>query len=150
MLVIDYLSYSGVQRINNVFHIVDKVENVCVNKYIFDLIDNVEYVVYALYSSIIMLIYVIFIKYYYNSHQNYFIFQISAPLNFPPPFVGSGFLIGQNYGVRSFTCDSQLLTSNHKNSQVSTKIHKLCRFLWIIVNSCDYLLILVKLVKLYL
>ncbi len=40
----------GVQSINNVFHIVDKVENVCVNKYIFDLIDNVEYVVYALYT----------------------------------------------------------------------------------------------------
>ncbi len=44
--------HTGVQRINNVFHIVGKVENVCVNKYIFDLIDNVEYVVYALYSSI--------------------------------------------------------------------------------------------------
>jgi hypothetical protein len=44
---------TGVQRINNVFHIVDKVENVCVNKYIFDLIDNVEYVVYALYSRIV-------------------------------------------------------------------------------------------------
>jgi hypothetical protein len=43
---------SGVQSINNVFHIVDKVENVGVNKYIFDLIDNVEYVVYALYSRI--------------------------------------------------------------------------------------------------
>jgi hypothetical protein len=41
---------SGVQRINDAFHIVDKVENVCVNKYIFDLIDNVECVVYALYS----------------------------------------------------------------------------------------------------
>jgi hypothetical protein len=36
---------SGVQSINNVFHIVDKVENVGV------LIDNVEYV-YALYSRI--------------------------------------------------------------------------------------------------
>ncbi len=43
---------TGVQRINDVFHIVDKVENVCVNQYIFDLIDNVEYVVYALYSSV--------------------------------------------------------------------------------------------------
>jgi hypothetical protein len=43
---------TGVQSINNVFHIVDKVENLCVNKYIFDLIDNVEYVVYALYSSV--------------------------------------------------------------------------------------------------
>ncbi len=47
---LETLIYTGVQRINNVFHIVDKVENVCVNKYIFDLIDNVEYVVYALYS----------------------------------------------------------------------------------------------------
>jgi hypothetical protein len=44
------LTNTGVQSINNVFHIVDKVENVGVNKYIFDLIDNVEYVVYALYS----------------------------------------------------------------------------------------------------
>jgi hypothetical protein len=39
------------QSINNVFHIVNKVENVCVYKYIFDLIDNVEYVIYALNSS---------------------------------------------------------------------------------------------------
>jgi hypothetical protein len=45
--------YSGVQRINNVFHIVDKVENVLVYTYIFNLNDNVEYVVYALYSSIV-------------------------------------------------------------------------------------------------
>ncbi len=44
------------QRINKVFHIVNKVENVCVNKYIFDLIDNVEYVVYALYYRIIPLL----------------------------------------------------------------------------------------------
>jgi hypothetical protein len=43
--------YSGVQCINNVYAIVNKVENVCVNKYIFDLIDNGVYVVYALYSS---------------------------------------------------------------------------------------------------
>jgi hypothetical protein len=42
----------GVQRINNVFHIVDKVENVFVSTHIFNLIDNVEYVVYALYSRI--------------------------------------------------------------------------------------------------
>jgi hypothetical protein len=48
---------TGVQRINNVFHIVDKVENVCVNKYIFDLIDNVEYVVYALYSRTALKVY---------------------------------------------------------------------------------------------
>ncbi len=38
----------------------------------------------------------------------------------------------------------------HNYSQVSTKIYNTCGFLWIIVNSCDYLLILVKLVKLYL
>jgi hypothetical protein len=43
---------SGVQSINNVFHTVNKVENVLENTYIFDLIDNVEYVVYALYSRI--------------------------------------------------------------------------------------------------
>jgi hypothetical protein len=47
-------AHSGVQSINNIFHIVDKVENVGVNKYIFDFIDNVEYVVYALYSSIVV------------------------------------------------------------------------------------------------
>ncbi len=44
--------YSGVQSINNVCAIVNKVENVLVNTYIFDLIDNGVYVVYALYSSI--------------------------------------------------------------------------------------------------
>ncbi len=43
---------AGVQRINDVFHIVNKVENVLVYTHIFDLIDNVEYVVYALYSRI--------------------------------------------------------------------------------------------------
>ncbi len=42
------IMYAGVQRINDAFHIVDKVENVCVNKYIFDLIIIVECVVYAL------------------------------------------------------------------------------------------------------
>jgi hypothetical protein len=46
------LCYSGVQRINNVFHIVDKVQNQVIYEWIFDLIDIVEYVVYALYSSI--------------------------------------------------------------------------------------------------
>ncbi len=54
MVLFEKLAHTGVQRINNVFHIVNKVENVCVNKYIFDLIDNVEYVVYALYSSIVI------------------------------------------------------------------------------------------------
>jgi hypothetical protein len=44
--------YTGVQSINNVYAIVNKVENVLVNTYIFDLIDNGVYVVYALYSSI--------------------------------------------------------------------------------------------------
>jgi hypothetical protein len=43
---------TGVQRINYVFHIVDKVENVFVYTHIFNLIDNVEYVVYALCSTI--------------------------------------------------------------------------------------------------
>jgi hypothetical protein len=46
------LCNSVVQCINNVFHIVSKVESVLENTYIFDLIDNVEYVVYALYSRI--------------------------------------------------------------------------------------------------
>ncbi len=44
-------NYSGVQSINNVYAIVNKVENVLVNTYIFELIDNGVYVVYALYSS---------------------------------------------------------------------------------------------------
>jgi hypothetical protein len=41
---------TGVQSINNVYAIVNKVENVLVNTYIFDFIDNGVYVVYALYS----------------------------------------------------------------------------------------------------
>ncbi len=45
--------YTGVQSINNVYAIVNKVENVLVNTHIFDLIDNGVYVIYALYSSII-------------------------------------------------------------------------------------------------
>ncbi len=44
--------YTGVQSINDVFHIVVKVENVFVYTHIFDLNDNVECVVYALCSSI--------------------------------------------------------------------------------------------------
>jgi hypothetical protein len=41
---------SGIKSINNVYAIVNKVENVCVYQYIFDLIDNGVYVVYVLYS----------------------------------------------------------------------------------------------------
>ncbi len=44
--------YAGVQSINDVFHIVVKVENVFDYTHIFNLIDNVEYVVYALYSRV--------------------------------------------------------------------------------------------------
>jgi hypothetical protein len=51
-MMFDRYRYTGVQSINNVYAIVNKVENVLVNTYIFDLIDNVVYVVYALYSSI--------------------------------------------------------------------------------------------------
>ncbi len=47
-----YFKCTGVQSINNVYAIVNKVENVLVNTYIFDLIDNGVYVVYALYSSV--------------------------------------------------------------------------------------------------
>ncbi len=43
---------SGVQSINNVFHIVNKVESVFDFQCILNFIDNVEYVVYALYSRI--------------------------------------------------------------------------------------------------
>jgi hypothetical protein len=42
-------NYSGVQSKNNVYHIVDKVQNTLK----FDLIDNVVYVVFTLYSSIL-------------------------------------------------------------------------------------------------
>jgi hypothetical protein len=49
--IVPTLIYAGVQSINNVYAIVNKVENVLVNTYIFDLIDNGVYVVYALYSS---------------------------------------------------------------------------------------------------
>jgi hypothetical protein len=38
--------------INEVFPNVNKVENVCVFTHIFNLIDNVEYVVYAMYFRI--------------------------------------------------------------------------------------------------
>jgi hypothetical protein len=44
---------TGVQSINDAFHNVNKGENVCVNKYNFDLNDNVECVVYALYSRVV-------------------------------------------------------------------------------------------------
>jgi hypothetical protein len=44
---------TGVQSINDAFHIVNKVENVFVYTYIFNLIDNVECVVYALYSRVV-------------------------------------------------------------------------------------------------
>jgi hypothetical protein len=47
------INNSGVKSKNNEYHIVDKFENVCVSKYIFDLIDNVVFVVLAFYSRII-------------------------------------------------------------------------------------------------
>ncbi len=37
-----------------IFHIINKADNILENTYIFDLIDNVEYVVYALYSRVIL------------------------------------------------------------------------------------------------
>ncbi len=43
--------YSGVQGKNNEYHIVDKVQNSFIDALIFDLIDNVVFVVFALYSS---------------------------------------------------------------------------------------------------
>jgi hypothetical protein len=46
-----YFLYAGVQNINHVYAIVNKFENVLVNKHIFDLVDIGVYVVYALYSS---------------------------------------------------------------------------------------------------
>jgi hypothetical protein len=51
-----FFSNSGVQSKKNEYHIVDKVEIVCVNKYIFDFIDNVVFVVFALYSILYGLI----------------------------------------------------------------------------------------------
>jgi hypothetical protein len=43
---------TGVQSINDVFHNVNKVEYSFIGDLILNLIDNVEYVVYALYSRI--------------------------------------------------------------------------------------------------
>jgi hypothetical protein len=45
-------THAGVQGISDVFHIVDKGENVFVYTHIFNLVDNVEYVIYTLYTSI--------------------------------------------------------------------------------------------------
>jgi hypothetical protein len=44
-------THSGVQGKNNEYHIVDKVQNSFIDALIFDLIDNVVFVVFALYSS---------------------------------------------------------------------------------------------------
>ncbi len=55
--------FSEVQSIINVFHIVNKVDNVLKNIFIFDFINNakyVEYVNYALYSSFM------FPRFFYN------------------------------------------------------------------------------------
>jgi hypothetical protein len=49
-----YFKISGVEGINNQFHISNKADNVLENTYILDLIDIVEYVVYALYSRFIL------------------------------------------------------------------------------------------------
>jgi hypothetical protein len=43
---------SGVESKNNVYHIVDKVQNLYENTLKLDLIDNVVYVVFALYSRV--------------------------------------------------------------------------------------------------
>ncbi len=45
--------YSGVQGKNNEHHIVDELQNSFIDALIFDLIDNVVFVVFALYSSIL-------------------------------------------------------------------------------------------------
>jgi hypothetical protein len=45
------------------------------------------------------------------------------------------------YGVRSFTCYSQEITSFNKNSQESTKIYKTCGLL---VNTCEIILVSCK------
>jgi hypothetical protein len=47
-----FYSSTGVQSKNNVYHIVDKVQNSYENTLNFDLIDNVVYVVFALYSRV--------------------------------------------------------------------------------------------------
>ncbi len=46
-------SITGVQGKNNEYHIVDKVQNSFIDALIFDLIDNVVFVVFALYSRLI-------------------------------------------------------------------------------------------------
>jgi hypothetical protein len=44
--------YTGVQSKNNEYHIVNKVENQGIYEWILNLIDNVVFVVFILYSSI--------------------------------------------------------------------------------------------------
>ncbi len=52
----------------------------------------IGYCFWVIINHVILQIYVIFINYYYNLQQKNF-FQISSPLNFPPPLVGTGFKI---------------------------------------------------------
>jgi hypothetical protein len=47
-------AYTGVLSINNILHIVNKVEYVCVFQYILNLMYIVKYVVFALYSSVFL------------------------------------------------------------------------------------------------
>jgi hypothetical protein len=56
MAMIKILNFwnAGVQRKNNEYHIVDKVQNSFIDALIFDVIDNVVFVVFALYSRMIL------------------------------------------------------------------------------------------------
>jgi hypothetical protein len=52
----DVIKNSGVQSKTNEYHIVNKVEIIFVYKHIFNLIDNVVFVVLALYSRTLLLV----------------------------------------------------------------------------------------------
>jgi hypothetical protein len=52
-----WIGYTGVQGKNNEYHIVDRVENSFIDALIFDLIDNVLFVDFALYSSIHLILF---------------------------------------------------------------------------------------------
>ncbi len=65
--------YTGVQSKNNVYHIVNKVEIQCIFIWILNLIDNVVYVVFALYSSITKKIHP---KNFWGKFTNIFFFNL--------------------------------------------------------------------------
>jgi hypothetical protein len=70
--------YSGVQSINNVYAIVNKVENKGIYEWILNLIDIGVYVVYALYSSTVFVYHIKFRKTLSTLNDKIFNFVIEA------------------------------------------------------------------------